>query len=228
MTMKCSSSVAAVAASPSVLDPARWSINALRRHQSGVAMVEFAIALPFIVGISMGGIEIANMAYSAQLVSDIAVQTADSVSRVRTSLSEQDVTDIMRGMNPIGDRIGFAQNGRIIVSSLVPVLNSNKIITNQKINWQRCYGALRVNSSYGAENALLGLQGMGPDGGKIKATANTAVIVVEVQYEYQPIITNAFFGRRTLSSISAMMVRERENHEIGEADTKSLCSKYSA
>lgn len=209
---------------------ARFRGNAARlvRDRSGVAMIEFAMALPLLAGVTVYGIEAANMAYAAQIISDIAVQTADSVARVRTSISEKDVTDILYGVKSMGTRLQFAQNGRIIISGLEPVLDSSNAVINHKINWQRCSGALHQNSSYGTAGQEVGATGMGPDGKKIRLAANSYAIVVEVRYDYQPIISSNLFGPRTLTALSAMMVRERESNSLGTTGTASACSTYSA
>ncbi len=209
--------------------PPRRSFSGLGRDGSGVAMIEFALALPLLAGITAYGIEAANIAYSAQIIADIAVQTADSTARVRTSISEQDVTDILYGVKSMGTRIHFARNGRIIISGLEPVVDSStNAITNQKITWQRCSGALRQDSSYGLAEAQVGADGMGPTGKKIKAALNSYAIVVEVRYNYQPIISEHLYGPRELSATSAMMVRERESNTIGSTGTASACGTYSA
>lgn len=201
----------------------------LLRDSSGVAMIEFAMALPLLTGITLYGIEAANIAYSAQIVADIAVHTADSTARVRTAISEQDVTDILYGVKSMGTRMDFASNGRIIISGLEPVIDSGtNAVVNQKITWQRCSGALRQDSSYGLAGAQVGVDGMGPTGKKIKATASSYAIVVEVRYNYQPIISEHLYGPRELSATSAMMVRERESNAIGTTGTASACGTYSA
>lgn len=202
----------------------------LGRDRSGVAMTEFALCLPLMVTLVMYGMEMVHFAFAAQKVGDIATLSADSISRIRAGISEGDVTETLTGVASLGGSIDFAQNGRIIVSSVMPVMDaSGNTVTNQKIRWQRCYGSLTSSASgYGAQDALLGTEGIGPAGPpvrKVAAIAGSELIFVEVAYVYQPLISNALFGGtpRTLSTIASMSVRERNSNDLGSSGTASSC-----
>ena len=208
----------------------RTAARGLIANQSGVSIIEFALSLPLILGAATYGIEAANMTYCSQIMGDIAVMSADSTARVRTAISEGDITEILTAAKTLGTGINFAAHGRIIVSGLEPVYQagSTTIITDQKIGWQRCSGALTQNSSYGVATDLLGTAGMGPTGRKIAAAAGTDVIVVEVRYQYQPIISAALYGPKTMTAIAAITVRERPNNAVGGTGTASPCNVYAA
>src|SRR3546814_2263761 len=71
----------------------------------------------------------------------------------------------------------------------------------QQIHWQRCYGDLDVASSYGeAGDGEEGTDfpGMGPDGAEVTAAAGTAVMFVEVYYDYQPLLYGKVVGQRRM------------------------------
>jgi hypothetical protein len=131
----------------------------LSRDESGVALIEFAFAVPLLLILGMGGTETANYAIANLRVSQIAMTVADNAGRVRTALDENDVNDIMSGAKAIGSGIDFATNGRVILSGLEqrttttggagPTTTTNPNGYRQFIRWQRCAGALRVTSSYG-------------------------------------------------------------------------------
>lgn len=210
--------------------PARMArfARALRRNRSGAVAVEFALGLPLIVTMMTYGAEAANTAYATQLVGDITVQTADSLARVRNSISEADVTEALNGIKTLGSNINFSQNGRIIVSSVKPVLDGSGNLTNQNIRWQRCMGALNQNSSYGVQGDNVGVTGIGPTGRKIATTTDTEIIFVEVRYTYQPLISNRMFGARTITSIAALTVRDRTANDLVNSGTASSCSTYAA
>jgi hypothetical protein len=203
-------------------------LHGMVADQSGMAMVEFALSLPFLVALTMGGAEAANLAFAHQKLGNMATLAADSVSRVRVGIGEGDVTDALAGIKLMGDTIRFRANGRIIVSSLQPIVDSSGNVTNEKIRWQRCSGAMNVTSSYGAESALLGTAGMGPTGRKIAASPDTEVIFVELRYTYQPLISNSFLGTQNLSAVASMVVRERSSNDIQTVGTASPCSTFAA
>jgi len=203
-------------------------LRRLAADRNGVSMVEFALCLPLFVGAALMGIETVNLAYANQKIGDIATLTADNISRIRVGISEGDVTEALNGLKTLGGTLQFPANGRIIVSSVQPVLDSSNNVTNQKIRWQRCTGALNATSTYGVEGEQVGATGMGPTGRKIATAANTELIFVEVAYTYRPIISNTLLGARTLRAIVAMNVRERSSNDLTNSGTASACSTFSA
>lgn len=127
--------------------------------QRGVALIEFAIVTPVLLLLGLGGLELANYVSANLRLSQIAMTVADNAGRVRTSIDEADVNELMIGAKRIGEPIGFAANGRIILSDLEQRTNvtggAGAITTanpngyRQWIRWQRCAGALNAASSYG-------------------------------------------------------------------------------
>lgn len=200
----------------------------LRDDKSGIALVEFAISLPVLLTVGLMGIEVANFAIANLRVSQIAMQTADNAARVRDSINEIDVNELFIGAKLTGSAIKFANNGRIILSSLEPKTNDK----GQWIRWQRCYGLKKAPSTYGEPTAMEAstLNAMGPAGNQIAAQTGTAVMFVEVVYDYQPIVWNRLLGNRELSYTSAFNVRQRNDQVIktGGLPTgeRSTCNRY--
>jgi hypothetical protein len=93
------------------------------------------------------------------------------------------------------------------------------------INWQRCWGDLAVGPAYGVEDdgrddSSLA-QGMGPGGNRITSVPGTAVMFVEVSYDYQSLISDTILpvaGR--IRQESAFNVRGRQNNNI--SNTQNL------
>ncbi len=190
----------------------------LRGCESGLAFVEFAMSLPVLVTLALVGLETANLAMAHLRVSNIAMLTADNAARVRDSIDEANVIELLTGAKMAGDNIRFRQNGRIILSSLEPnTAGSGGASTGQWIRWQRCDGARNVASSYGPQGTgqtNASLQAVGPPGNQISASAGTAVLVAEVVYNYQPIVSDAIFGARIIRYESAFNVRQRTNQAL--------------
>lgn len=207
------------------------TLERLRRDRAGMAAVEFALALPVLVGLAMYGGEAANMAYTSQRLGDLSSVTADNVSRVRISITNGGVTDILSGMKVLGDPIDFRNRGRIIVSSIAPVVDGSGNVTNQQLRWQRCTGALNKTSAYGTtEGANIGAAGVGPTGRKITASKDSELIFVEIYYTYRPLISASFFGTPEMSSMAAAAVRERNGtaNDILANGSNSPCTTYAA
>ena len=200
----------------------------LRRCESGLAFIEFAMALPVLVTLGLVGLETANLAMAHLRVSNIAMLTADNAARVRDSIDEANVIELITGAKMSGDSIQFRQNGRIILSSVEPnQAGFNGASTGQWIRWQRCDGARNVASSYGPQGTgqtNASLQAVGPAGNQIAATSGTAIMLVEVVYDYQPLVSDTIFGERIIRYESAFNVRQRTNQAItnaGSATPKS-------
>ena len=176
-------------------------------------LVEFALSIPILLTLGLGGIEVANYSIASIRCSQIAMSVADNAGRVRDSIDEADINETMIGARQMGEGVKFAENGRIILSSLEP----NAAKTGQYIRWQRCYGAKSAVSLYGAQGKGqndASLQSMGPAGTAIQASPGTAVMFVEVVYDYQPIVSNRLLGTHTLRYESAFNVRQRTDQTI--------------
>lgn len=206
-------------------------LTQLRRDRRGVAIIEFAIALPVLLTLVLVGLETANYVIASQRLSQIAAVVADTASRGATTIDDKQVNEIMAGAKMIGMPIKFAQNGRIILSDLE---QSTSDTAKQWIRWQRCAGAKQVGSSYGAPTAMTSatMTAMGPTGNQIASQTGSAVMFVEVVYDYQPIVARSILGTPTIRFTSAFNVRQRDDYSIntgGLADTeKSLCTRYVA
>ncbi len=206
----------------------------LRGCTSGLALTEFAMSLPVLLTLGLFGLETANFAMAHLRVSNIAMMTADNAARVRDSIDEADVNELFTGAKMTGDGIRFAQNGRIILSSIEPnTAGSGGATTGQWIRWQRCDGQKVFTSAYGAQGAgqnNASIQYVGPAANPISATAGTAVMVVEVSYNYQPIIPNSFLSGRVISYESAFNVRQRTNQQLNNAGSVAArtCNLYNA
>ena len=205
--------------------PRRRSLSAvfgaLRADTAGLALIEFAYGLPLLLGIGLGGVEIANLAVTRMRVSQIGMMVADNAARVGENnglslkkIYESDMLDTFEAARLQGLPIDFVNRGRIIVSSL-----QQNSAGGQWIAWQRCYGNKSWPSSYGiAGNGKTGTAflGMGPAGQQITAPPSNAVLFVEIAYDYQAIVEPfaaglQYFGLRVDNQVltykSAFIVR---------------------
>lgn len=217
-------------------------LRRLCHDNRAVAMTEFALAAPIMLTAGLGGLEAANLAVTHMKVSQAAMQIADNASRIgdetallNRPISETDIIDLLMGADlQMGGGLDLYQFGRVIVSSLEtdPDDPSGE---QQWIHWQRCKGELRVNSSYGDEGDGKGdpsFVGMGPAGEEVLAMPGDAVMFVEVVYEYQPIVTDAWVGDRMIRTFSSFTVRDsRDLSQIYQEDPfnpvdPATCNKF--
>ncbi len=66
---------------------------------------------------------------------------------------------------------------------------------------------------------------MGPKDREVTAAAGTAVMFVEIVYEYQPLAFGKWLGPRTIRSTAAFNIREsRDLAKVYGPGTKSACT----
>jgi hypothetical protein len=192
-----------------------------------------AFAIPFLVLVGFAGLEIANLTLTHTRVSQIGLNTADNASRIAAGsnlalpqIREVDINEVFIGVEKQADSLDFKRHGRIILSSL-----ERNDEDGQWIHWQRCYGDLAVASSYGEEGDGedgTDFAGMGPLGEEVTAAAGTAVMFVEVFYDYQPLLYGKWLGPRRIHATAAFNIRETRDlsgiYNPSPAVTVSSCS----
>jgi len=142
---------------------------------SGVAVSEFALALPLVMYVGGAGIEYSNMALVNLRINQVALSLADNASRVGLTnsalsieqLRETDINDVMQGARLEAGGLNLTKNGRVTLSSLENVqrvFSNGTTATNdtapvQRIHWQRCIGlksGTGYDSSYGTTTITAG------------------------------------------------------------------------
>ncbi|RIV88794.1 TadE/TadG family type IV pilus assembly protein [Aurantiacibacter zhengii] len=188
----------------------------LLRNTAGVAMTEFALTFPLILGVGLMGVEVANRVLVQMKVSQLANLIADNASRIGDQsmiedrrIYEGDINDLFYGAQLQGGAtIDLYAHGRVILSSLEVLPDTDD---QQFINWQRCVGLKNHTSSYGqdGDGALADdFPGMGPAGEEVIAFEDEAVMFVEISYDYQPIIGEPFtFDDSEISAVASYTVR---------------------
>jgi len=206
----------------------------LTQDTSGLAMIEFAFTAPILLGMGMMGTETANFVITHMKVSQIAMQVADNTSRIGETdvltarkVYERDVNEALVGAEKLGEDINIFQQGRIIVSSL-----QQNDDGGQTIRWQRCRGAKAHDSSFGVEGvgaSGTSFPGMGVAGRQITSASGTAVMFVEVSYNYDSLTPFDIFDGREISYTAAFNVRDsRDLTQLYPDGPQARCSVYSA
>lgn len=185
----------------------------LTKDTRGLALLEFALALPVLVVLIMGGAEIANYTITRQRVSQLALQIADNASRIgdqsvlrNRPISERQINDLFTGANLQAGSLDLARQGRVFLSGLT--VNAQN---GQWLQWQRCYGALGATSHYGVQGdgaSGTSFPGMGPPSAKVLATASGPVVFAEVAVTYKPVISSKWVPSGAIIEIAALAVRD--------------------
>lgn len=206
----------------------------LRDDRSGVAFVEFAFTAPILLTMGLLGTETAYFVITHMQISQVAMQVADNASRVgeqdvltARKVYESDINESLIGAEKLGEGMQIFQRGRIIVSSL-----QRNAEGGQWIAWQRCRGAKVFNSSYGTQGTGAtgtSFQGMGEPGNLITASNGTAVMFVEIAYDYESLTPFDFYDGRTIRYTAAFNVRDsRDLTQLYNDGPSARCNVYSA
>ena len=201
-----------------MIDRLKQFSSALLRDEGGVSLTEFAVVAPVFITMGLFGLEVSHVATTKMQVSQIALSLADNASRlgqndnsaVIPTITEDDVDAVLEGALIQGRGINLGANARIILSSL----EVDPPTGRQFIHWQRCIGDLTGReSAYGNDddrNGLNGstLAGMGNGANLVTAPAGTAVMYVEIYYEYESIIPNPYVEDLGFREEAAFLVRD--------------------
>lgn len=208
----------------------RVTARRLARNIRATVLIEMAFCIPLLVLIGFGGLEIANLTLTNTRVSQIGLNTADNASRIaagsnlaQPQIREVDINEVFTGVEKQSNGLDFKNRGRIILSSLEQNRDGG-----QWIHWQRCYGNMRVNSAYGPEGTGVtgtDFKGMGPRNREVTAASGTAVMFVEVIYQYRPLLYGKWLGPRTIRTAAAFNIREaRDLSGVKSPGTASTCT----
>jgi Flp pilus assembly protein TadG len=229
-------------------------VDRLRRDIRGLALLEFALAMPLVLAMGGYGIEISNLALSNLRVSQYALELADNASRVgiQSNLSveqlrETDINDILQATRLQGAGLQLTTYGRVTLSSLENVQQSYDSAPVQRIHWQRCIGVMSgvgYDSTYGTASTTAGSDamlanagtptpaGMGDAGSQVMAPAGAGVIFVEINYKYQPFFGSLFVNPARIHYIASFIVRDKRDFSQifnpAPAATASTCNLHAA
>lgn len=234
------------------------TLRSLGGDRSGLALLEFALSLPIVLGLGCYGLEISNLALLNLRISQIALTLADNASRVGSfsalqtlQLREVDMNDVLQAARYQGASINLTTNGRIIVSSLENVQQSYDSTPTQRIHWQRCVGLkgsvaadAAYNSSYGttlvadgtdatvANDGTLAPSGMGDAGSMVTAPAASGVMFVEINYLTKPLFGTWLTAPTRIHYVASYIVRDRRDFSQifnpSPTSTRMTCNLYTS
>jgi Flp pilus assembly protein TadG len=164
------------------------------RDERGVSAVEFAMLLPLMVTLYLGGVEVSQGIAVDRKVTLTARSVADLVSQV-ASINNAGMTNVLNAASAVFAPYDVA-NAKVTVSLIS--IDSNKKAT---ITWSDT-----LNGTKRAVGSVVTL----PDALSI---ANTSLVWGEVTYNYQPTIGYVVTGSLTLKD--QIYMRPRVSDTIG-------------
>ena len=151
-------------------------LRGFRDDRCGAIMIEMAFAMPVLLSLLLGGVEIARYVLLHQKLDRVASSIADLVSQSET-IAVTDLQNIFDAARYVAKPFELAAEGTVVVSSVTNPLGS----AGPTINWQRNgAGTATASSRVGTEGGAATL----PDG--FALADGQTIIVAEVFYDYQP------------------------------------------
>ena len=166
----------------------RW-----RADQCGAAAVEFALILPLMLVLYVGGAEISQAAATYRKVTDTTVELANIASQY-TTMSAGDVSTVMNASSQI--MAPYPTHSLLIVlSEITTDANSNATVT-----WSQPYNGAAALAPGTAVTLPSGL-----------ASPSTSYMLVQTQYAFVPVISG-YIG--TIPMANQMYILPRQSPSI--------------
>lgn len=171
----------------------------------GVMFIEFALFLPFLALLLIGGYEVSRYILLTQKMDKVANTLADVISQAET-LTVADVDAVLIAINELSWPYEFGSNGRVYITSVEkPVGGATRPAV---VRW--CYtggGVLEEDTQVGLKDEVASL----PD--ELAMNDRETVIIAEVFFFYRPVIAADLFNQRVLYRLAAYRPR------LGALDT---------
>jgi Flp pilus assembly protein TadG len=158
---------------------------------AGMAAVEFALIAPIMGVMFIGAVELSQAIIVDRRVTQIAASTADLVARAETSISQSDITDIMKAGSFI--MAPYSLNPLQIV--IREYQSSTTSATTVKQSWVCTYSGTGGSMTCTCTNTAATIPAN-------LINTNDSVIVSQVTYGYKPLVFD-YFMKKNYSTATA-------------------------
>lgn len=172
---------------PSTAAAALRPLSGLAGGRGGNVAVEFALAVPVLLLLLLGGIELGRYILLHQKLQRVAISTADLVARA-DKITEHRLQDVFAAASQVALPYRLGNRGVVIVTAV-----ANADGNGPRIAWQRAgAGSVTTASRYGSQggNATLGQD--------FTVREGETAILSEVFYEFEPLLMPDLFEEGTL------------------------------
>jgi Flp pilus assembly protein TadG len=160
--------------------------------KQGIAVVEFALALPVLMTLFYGTIEVTRYILITQKVEKLAHSVADMAAQEQVAKIDT-LNQVMVAGSDIMNPFAMTTNGKIIISALYREPNA----ASATVSWRQEGGGTFTSSS---QLGLVGATAITPTGFTFDDREN--VIAAEVYYQFSPLVSCQFFGTKTVYRVA--------------------------
>jgi Flp pilus assembly protein TadG len=183
----------------------RWLKSKFMRSQAGLAFVEFAITLPFLVILFLGGVELTRYIIIVQKVEKAAFTMSDVVAQSQTINTTQ-LNQLVEAVQQMMLPFPFGSSGYVIVTSVTKTGTAAPVI-----NWQYTGGGSWTQSS--TVGTTIGANAVLPTG--FNMTDKENVIIAEVYYNFSPMFAAGMLKGKTIYKMSLFRPRLGDLSALG-------------
>jgi hypothetical protein len=175
------------------------------KNEQGLACIEFAICVPVLLLMFMGGVELTRFMITIEKVeqtvgtaADITAQTQTSPALTNTQFLAQE-SNILSAVPDIMAPYATGSNTYVIITDITQ--NANGAV----INWQYCGGGSLAGQKSKLGNVIAGPATL-PAGFAIPA--GEEIVIAEIYYNFTPMLVQGFLPAQTLYRTSTFMPRQ--------------------
>jgi hypothetical protein len=178
----------------------------LARAEEGIALLELALTLPVLLGLTLGALEMSNYIIASNTVQRLATSSADMLSQTGVnaiSTSESQIYDMFYSLDVAAKPLDMRNRGRVILTVIKGVSQSDGSVHNE---FADTVYSQQFSGGYVAAAPLLGCHSTValPVYGRT-LPSNEIMVHAQVSYQYEPLLA----GSRMLSYFSMPAVITR-------------------
>ncbi len=162
------------------------------RARQGIAVVEFALALPVLMTLFYGTVEVTRYILITQKVDKLAHSVADMASQEQVA-TKASLDQVMAAGSDVMNPFTISTNGKIIISALYRAPSA----TGPTVIWRYEGGG-----AYSATSQLGLVDGPAITPGGFTFDDRENVIAAEVYYQFSPLVSSQFFGTTTVYRVA--------------------------
>ncbi|MDO6414680.1 TadE/TadG family type IV pilus assembly protein [Sphingomonas sp. BIUV-7] len=171
----------------------------LARNERGLALMEFALGLPLLLGLTLGALEMSNFIIASNTVQRLATAAADMLSQTgvnNISTSESQIYDMFYALDVAAKPLDLRHRGRVILTVIKGVAQSNNTVRNE---FADAIYAQQFDGGYTGAVPLLGCHSTATLPTYARTLpANEIMVHAQVTYQYAPLLA----GSQVLSYFS--------------------------
>lgn len=164
-------------------------LKRFRQSEQGLAVLEFALALPVLMTLFYGVVEVTRYILIVQKAEKLAHSVADMTAQSKIA-TVATLNQVLAAASDIMNPYAMTTNGKVFITSIYRAAGADSVAT---VNWRHQGGG---SLSEASQLGTIGSNATLPAAFTFDEREN--VIAAEVFYQFSPLISSQFFGTKTI------------------------------